>query len=157
MSINPPTDIVLDVVRAADPARRAEAAGRLVRLANEGGDFTATLDEVNPVPTRSVAVAEVSRAKAGPADAAKAYQGFEGMVLSTFVEYAFPKDSTAFGAGMAGSVWRSMLAQQIGAEMAAGGGIGIADSIAAPSLLTSNAERGMVATLSPDPADDAQT
>lgn len=57
-------------------------------------------------------------------------QQFEGFVLQSFVEPMLPKeDSTYFGEGTAGSIWRSMLAERIGAEMAEAGGIGIAKMI----------------------------
>ena len=154
MSIEPPSDIVLDVARAADPARRAEATNRLVRLAGDGEAFAPTLAGLADPPAAAGRAAD--RPKAGDADAAKAYREFEGMVLATFVESAFPESATAFGAGTAGSVWRSMLAEEIGAEMAAGGGIGIADSLAASSLLTRTAERGFLAALKPA-ADDTKT
>ena len=43
-----------------------------------------------------------------------------------------PDDATAyFGSGTAGSVWKSMLAQQIAEQMAKHGGIGIANELAA--------------------------
>ena len=55
---------------------------------------------------------------------------FEGFVLRSFVESMLPStDSTYFGKGTAGSVWRSMLAEQIGDELAKNGGIGIAAAI----------------------------
>ena len=150
MSIEPPSDIVLDVARAADPARRAEATNRLVRLAGDGEGFAPTLAGVADPPAGAGKPAE--RPKAASSEAAKAYREFEGMVLATFVESAFPESATAFGAGTAGSVWRSMFAQ----EMAGSGGIGIADSLAASSLLTRTAERGFLAALKPT-ADDTKT
>lgn len=56
---------------------------------------------------------------------------FEGFVLRSFVESMLPSgDSEFFGKGTAGDVWRSMLAEHIGNEIAKGGGIGIADTIA---------------------------
>ncbi|MBO0661233.1 rod-binding protein [Jiella sp. MQZ9-1] len=56
---------------------------------------------------------------------------FEGFVLRSFVESMLPdKSSGFFGKGTAGEIWRSMLADQIGKEIAASGGIGIADVIA---------------------------
>ena len=48
-----------------------------------------------------------------------------------FVESMLPKDaSDVFGKGTAGTIWRSMLAEQIGNEMAKGNGIGIAKQLA---------------------------
>ena len=45
-SINPPLDIVLDVVKAADPAKYKEAVAKLTRLAPNAtpADFAALLD-----------------------------------------------------------------------------------------------------------------
>ena len=55
-------------------------------------------------------------------------QQFEGFVLRTFVEAMLPKDGTSFfGSGTAGGIWKSMMAERLGEELAAGGGIGIAD------------------------------
>jgi peptidoglycan hydrolase FlgJ len=57
----------------------------------------------------------------------KPAQQFEAFVLQSFVEPMLPKDdSSYFGEGTAGSIWKSMLAERIGAEMAVAGGIGIA-------------------------------
>lgn len=57
-------------------------------------------------------------------------QKFESFVMQSFVEPMLPKaDSSYFGEGTAGSIWRSMLAEHIGAEMAAAGGIGIAKMV----------------------------
>lgn len=57
----------------------------------------------------------------------KPAQQFEAFVLQSFVESMLPKeDSAYFGEGTAGTIWKSMLAERIGAEMAAAGGVGIA-------------------------------
>ncbi|ORE97985.1 rod-binding protein [Aurantimonas sp. 22II-16-19i] len=56
---------------------------------------------------------------------------FEGFVLRTFIESMLPSENSAFfGEGTAGSIWRSMMAEEIGNEIAKAGGIGIADTIA---------------------------
>lgn len=58
-------------------------------------------------------------------------QQFEGFVLRTFVEAMLPKENASFfGSGTAGDIWRSMMAERLGEEIAAGGGIGIADLLA---------------------------
>ncbi|MEF2550832.1 rod-binding protein [Aurantimonas sp. A2-1-M11] len=55
---------------------------------------------------------------------------FEGFVLRSFVESMLPSEASSyFGEGTAGEVWRSMMAEEIGNELAKNGGIGIADSI----------------------------
>lgn len=157
MSIEPPSDIVLDVVRAADPARRAEATNRLVRIAaGTGEDFAPTLDDVSaPASPRAVASAAPAKVKTADDKAADAYRAFEGMVLSTFVQSAMPESAAAFGEGTAGNVWRTMLAGEIAGEMAKAGGIGIADRLAAASLLKNATDRRFLAAVKP--ADDGGT
>lgn len=60
----------------------------------------------------------------------KPAQQFEAFVLQSFIEPMLPKDDSAyFGEGTAGSIWKSMLAERIGAEMAAAGGVGIAEMV----------------------------
>ncbi|WP_223999840.1 rod-binding protein [Aureimonas sp. SA4125] len=57
-------------------------------------------------------------------------QQFESFVLRSFVESMLPQEeSEYFGTGTAGKIWKSMLAERIGDEMAKDGGIGIADMI----------------------------
>jgi Rod binding domain-containing protein len=169
MSISPPSDIVLDVVRAADPVRYQVAADRLTRMssATPAEPFSETLDSFAPAarPPSSPAPA-MPRAGPDPAVAArKAYEGFEAMTLQTFIEAAMPgDDSPVFGSGTAGSVWKSMLSEQIANQMAKSGGIGIARELAAhalsamkapeagdiaPSVLA-NTERGFLRTIDPD-------
>ena len=60
------------------------------------------------------------------------YRKFEAFILQTFVETMLPKESEeVFGKGTAGGVWKSMLAEQLGAQLAKGNGIGIAKQLAA--------------------------
>ena len=52
------------------------------------------------------------------------------MVLQTFIQTMLPKDAEAvYGKGMAGDMWKSLLAEQLGDAMAERGGIGIADRV----------------------------
>lgn len=86
-----------------------------------GTDFERALD------TASASMRPVE-AKGHQSGAADDLQQFEGFVLRTFVEAMLPKDGTSFfGSGTAGGIWRSMMAERLGEELAAGGGIGIAD------------------------------
>lgn len=49
------------------------------------------------------------------------------MVLQTFIQNMLPEDGAAvYGNGMAGEMWKSMLAEKIAGVMAERGGIGIA-------------------------------
>ncbi|MDQ0326275.1 hypothetical protein J2R99_002144 [Rhodopseudomonas julia] len=170
MSISPPSDIVLDVARAASPTRYQEAAARLTRLSPSSGTtpaaytaandaFEDVFDQVTkpgatgPGETKT-AEQPISPVIQMPFDSAQALSrlktstslahsslssskvgndpmtGFEAMFLSTFVQTMLPASSDAmFGGGQAGEMWRSMLAQQIATQMAAAGGIGIAETV----------------------------
>jgi hypothetical protein len=95
-----PSDLVLDVVRAADPARARAGAEKLMATAN--------LD-------------------ARP----KAYEQLEAFFLGQVMETMLPREEGGvFGAGTAGGIWRSMLAQELGSDLAENGGLGVAAMIA---------------------------
>lgn len=167
MSISPPSDIVLDVARAADPVRYKEAAERLHQLsfgqtqaslsADAASAFDSALADAADVPALAPlpiiqmpfdAVAAMTRLKTDTAlssgmtvpsagGSAETFRTFEAMFLANFVETMLPKQSDAiFGAGSAGQIWRSMLAEQIAAQMADGGGVGIADQLRKSSAET---------------------
>jgi flagellar protein FlgJ len=149
VAINPPSDIVLGVVRAADPARRQAATERLLRLAALPSGAGATTeasaagedDSAGPpagvgIGSWRTATALAPTAQQRPLTPASerrtardpAFVEFEAMVLQTFVQSLLPKDAVSvFGRGTAGEVWKSMLAEQIACEIARSGGIGIAE------------------------------
>ncbi|MGP9813352.1 rod-binding protein [Rhodopseudomonas sp. NSM] len=146
MTIEPVNDLIVDVMAAADPAAQRIAASRLERMASDHS-FVATVDQLADqaatigraatagadLPARSTTAEIAGRAsivdKAGGDRAV--YRKFEAFVLQMFVESMLPKNADdLFGKGTAGSVWRSMLAEQIGNEMARGNGIGIAKQLA---------------------------
>lgn len=147
MAISPPSDIVLDVTRAADPMRHQVAFERLSRMSapgTAGTQFASAVDEASPSSAGGLASARekfAAMAPAKPADGAaaaqpsktnKTLQQFEAQVISTFIEQMMPEaTSNNFGNGMAGGVWRSMLSEQIAGEIAKSGGLGIREKIAA--------------------------
>lgn len=137
MAISPPSDIVLDVLHAADPGAARAAARTLSRLSAGGVEGPTAFGETQaatpawpgprmPFDTAGARVAMRSEAgQGGP------LRQFEAFVLQTFVQAMLPEDGEAvFGRGTAGSVWKSMLAEHIAGELARSGGIGIADSLA---------------------------
>ena len=148
MSISPPSDIILDVARAADPDRILAATERLVQLAgNRGADagaFASLIDGAGakrgpdrPFDPATARVAMQNRevlaesGLRGALPSMKPYQEFESFVLRSFVESMLPRDAeSVFGSGAAGDVWKGMLAEKIGAEIAQSGGIGIAEQLA---------------------------
>lgn len=138
MAINPPTDIVHDVARAADPMRYQAAASRLSQFAAsnaEGFDdvFKATMAPALSMPSDPYAARTAFRNETAlSGDKSKtAYQQLEAFVLQSFIETMLPKDAEAsFGKGTAGNVWRSMMAEQIGTQISKAGGVGIAKILA---------------------------
>ena len=58
------------------------------------------------------------------------FQQFEAFVLQSFIENMLPEDNEAvYGNGLAGGMWKSMMAEQIANQLAKAGGIGIADRV----------------------------
>jgi Rod binding domain-containing protein len=130
VAITPPSDIVLDVARAADPDKYRAAVERLARL-------RATADVSAPQATGF----NVPSPPSGPHLAAgaptqsrrrlDAYGQFEAFVLQSFLQSMLPHNATnVFGKGSAGEFWRSMLAERMGEELARSGQVGIARGLA---------------------------
>ncbi|MBN9242905.1 MAG: rod-binding protein [Mesorhizobium sp.] len=128
MAISPPSDIVLDVARAAGPADIEAARAALTTRA--GGAAA-------PGETFTVEDAGAARTTGRPAaDPAKNYQRFEAMVLQTFIQSMMPKDTeSVYGKGLAGDMWKSQLAERLADVMAERGGIGIAKKMLADHYL----------------------
>ena len=138
MAISPPSDLVLDVVKAADPTDVQAAQAKLqanraafaaTSLAEAGNGFASTVDVLNKTAAHS------SATQAGLANASEhtttgkvpaAYQKFEAMVLQNFVKNILPNSDTLYGKGTAGEMWKGMMAEQLGNTMAKNGGVGIA-------------------------------
>jgi peptidoglycan hydrolase FlgJ len=145
MAIAIVSDLVLDVVRAADPERAKIAQAGLQRGAADkalAAEFADAVDMVRNnesigqragMPSSSgengiPALNEIAR-RTSPKE--KAYEQFEATVLRSFVEEMLPKSTeNTYGEGTAGGVWRSMQADFMSQELAKSGGIGIAASLA---------------------------
>lgn len=133
-------DLIADVMKAADPAAQRVAATRLERMApaGESNFASAVADEFAagqaaqsaksaPNSGEEIASTPIIRKTEG---SNPVYRKFEAFVLQMFVETMLPKDAEdVFGKGTAGNIWRSMLAEQIGNEMAKGNGVGIAKQL----------------------------
>lgn len=126
MAISPPSDLILDVVKAADPLARQEATNRLSRLAES--------TETGSVPfsdffgsTRVATQPSTAVSAGNTGDKQSPAQQFEAVILHQFVESMLPMEATAvFGEGSTGEIWKSMMAEQVANQIAASGGIGIA-------------------------------
>jgi hypothetical protein len=144
MIVTPTSDVVLDVLDAADPVTQRAATAKLDALKSPSADFAATMDAEASKAAAAAAdqsAAKVTEAQSGvngpPVQVIKkpgpdeVYRKFEAFILQTFVETMLPKESEeVFGKGTAGGVWKSMLAEQLGAQLAKGKGIGIAKQLA---------------------------
>jgi peptidoglycan hydrolase FlgJ len=162
MIVTPTSDVVLDVLEAADPAAQREAAAKLDALTSRGADFATTLSSqadnagatASATHDQSLAAADGSSASSDPVLPAQViqapsqgevYRKFEAFVLQVFVEAMLPQQSQdIFGKGTAGSVWRSMLAEQLGNQLAHGKGIGIARQLAGAHLASRDDRGGAV-------------
>jgi Rod binding domain-containing protein len=137
MAFNPHTDVVMEVLSAADPSRASLAAQRLSALAgsNAPADFSTDLERAassaTAIPAPSANAADASsrlgEIPGGPDRLGRAKTQFEAMMLSSFVGEILPKDASAvFGQGTAGDMWRSMLAEQVSMQIAKSGKLGLA-------------------------------
>ncbi|MGI6246121.1 MAG: rod-binding protein [Pseudochelatococcus sp.] len=150
MAVSVPVDIVMDVARAADPARFRSAVNALGSgELRSGEDYARVARDVAHAFAQSPAdgareggtsasgsgfrpVFDVERARlrlGGRDGAADVYQQFEAVTLQKFVEAILPQKASWFGGGFAGDMWKSLLAQQMAEELARSGGIGIARAV----------------------------
>lgn len=137
MAISPPSDIVMDVARAADPMDIEAARAALTKRAGGAAgtfsvDTTGSLDTAASVDAGSILSRATADKAAATADPAKKFKKFEAMVLQTFIQNMLPKDTEGvYGTGLAGDMWKSQLAERVADVMAERGGIGIAKSLLA--------------------------
>lgn len=116
MAVRIPSDLVVDVMKAASPAQVQMAAARLkaASKAEDGTLFTEALQSLRSAKPNDV------------------YTQFESFMLRDAVEEMLPKaGSSAFGEGFAGGVWRSMAAEQFASIFTEHGGLGIAEMMRA--------------------------
>jgi peptidoglycan hydrolase FlgJ len=137
MAFSPKTDVILEVASAADPSRASLAAQRLNAVAGSNAtpaDFVSSLNQAAGVanappslPGGADARSRLAEAASGPEKLGKAKTQFEAMMLNSFVSELLPKDTgEVFGQGMAGEMWRSMLAEQVSTQIAKSGKLGLA-------------------------------
>ncbi len=133
MAITPPSDLILEVSKAADPVGLREATSRLRSIAAGGsGDgfalaFKGASSRVSPDGNGFRAAGSTAL---GGSAARSPGEKFEAMILTQFVETMLPDDAEmVFGKGASGEIWKSMLAEQVATQLAASGGVGIADMI----------------------------
>jgi hypothetical protein len=141
VAINPPSDIVLDVLNAADPLRSEAVTQRLSALganaaSGTSDDFARTLDAATSSSASAFAAVSgmanarahfLNTAVAQSQKTAHAQVEFEASLLNNLVGEMLPKNAPGvYGEGTAGDVWRSMLGDQIAHQIAKSGELGIA-------------------------------
>ena len=150
MAFNPRTDVVMEVLNAADPSRapRRPAAHRTCGSNAPAADFSADLERAAssataipaPVANAADARSRLAEIPGGPDKLGQAKTQFEAMMLNSFVGELLPKDaSSVFGQGMAGDMWRSMLAEQVSLQIAKSGKLGLARHLFATHELSARA------------------
>jgi hypothetical protein len=143
VAINPPSDIVLDVLNAADPLRSEAATQRLNSLSvGASDDFAKALDAVHKTSLPPVVGMANARARlfdkeiAADKKTAHAQVELEATLLNNLVGEMLPKEAPGvYGQGTAGDVWRSMLSDQIAHQVAKSGELGIAKKLFATHAL----------------------
>lgn len=141
------SDIVLGVARAADTAKQREAAARLEMLSRQQpAEVASASSSAEPIRDWSTELRRASAGEPRPLVSADAgtpssdesaekrkdvYIQFEAVLLQNMVEAMMPEDSGAmFGSGTAGTMWKSLLAEKVAAEIARSGAVGIAKQVA---------------------------
>ena len=149
MAINPPSDLVMDVARAADPQAYRLAAERLKSISASTGPVGADTDTGSNFVSFSESLASGVRSNPqGASTVNPAYRKFEAFMLQSFVQSMFTSDTTAtFGKGIAGEYWKSMMAEAMANKMADTGGVGIAKMLEAQAAQKVRAENSSTLAL----------
>jgi flagellar protein FlgJ len=142
----PPSDIVLGVALAADPQKYRAAAERLRSLsAAAGKELDASAWQASVAQTTQAADADAASPGAlhtmpgRPRQARTATDAFgqlEAVVLQSFIQSMLPKNAkNVFGKGIAGDIWKSMLAEKLANEVGRSGQVGLAKRLQAGSAV----------------------
>lgn len=152
---------------AADPAKYKEAVSRLRDLSPQKSEFAALLNggdkssSSNSDPSSSGpedalsngAVAQPgskATVSKGPAGIKDIYSQLEAFIMQTFIQSMLPKEApSVYGKGTAGDVWKSMLAEKMGTEVARSGQLGIAKRLAASNIATGSITTSTIARQAP--------
>lgn len=130
VAISPPSDIVLDVARAAEPQTLEAARARLAARTAATGTFR--VGEAETARNTAAVLSTRSQAEPRVAAAPGPFEKFEAGILQSFIQSMLPNQSgSVYGKGLSGDMWKSMMAEQIAGQIAANGRIGIASRLLA--------------------------
>ncbi|WP_084705028.1 rod-binding protein [Beijerinckia mobilis] len=127
LSIQPPSDIVLDVANAAGAPSSSPLFDRLRSASaipsTEKASFSTLMEDVAAGDKRSSSILPLfspqPKFEAHTGDTkTKVFKDLEAVLLRNFIESMLPKDmSDIYGHGSAGDMWKSMLADQLSKEL----------------------------------------
>lgn len=122
MAISLATDIVMDVIKAAEPASADAARTRLQQISGPA-------EITEPFTTHLSASASATPDKSADIEP---YRKFESLVLGSFIQSMLPEQTeSVYGGGLSGDMWKSIMAQHLGEAVSEHGGIGIANRLLA--------------------------
>lgn len=168
MAISPPSDLVLDVVKAADPGSMLAAREKLRSAAAENQASVLTASNAGFASVMGTTGSDATKAGLGNVQhtassekVPEVYRKFESSILSTFLKDMMPSDSEAvYGKGSAGEFWKGMMVEQIADAVSKTGGLGIAQQvfqqalnkqrIEAPNAETDQKDRNMALNMITD-------
>lgn len=153
--MDPKTDILLGVSNAADPARIREAVGKLKELSGDKGEFATMLasskgwsttstgpEDALAAPSASMTPGSKVTVASNSTGLSDVFNKLEAFIMQTFIQSMLPKDAPAvYGKGTAGDVWKGMLAEKMGNEVAKSGQLGIAKKLSSGSITGSAVAR----------------
>lgn len=132
MAVSLPSDIVMDVANAVDRLGLHKAHAQLAAksrsiAASDGGLFQALSQKPETAPAGA---AGASGPPAGAGQAGTVGERFESMIMQVMLQSMLPSDmEQVYGSGLAGDMWKSMLAEKIAQSMARHGQLGLANSL----------------------------
>lgn len=122
MAVDFPSDLILDVARAADPASVRNLETRL----RAGTSAPASTD------TAAVAAKFESHLSRAPQTKSVKQAGkqFEALLVSNMIQNMMGEtDESYFGDGLSGDIWKSMMAEQVANQVVQGADFGVASKI----------------------------
>ncbi len=128
------SDLLMDVIRAADPVRERKALYQL-QGQQEVNSFKTVMARSSPLVPVTATSGLVRSPDHSPSPSPSpsprsAGAAFEAAMLSALVEDMFSnKSNSAFGAGVAGSSFKSLFAEHIANQIVRSGGLGLAEII----------------------------
>ena len=129
MAVSLPSDIVMDVANAVDRLGLHKAHAQLAAksksiAASEGGLFEALSQKPEAAPAEA---AGATTQPAGAQQERSVSERFESMIMQVMLQSMLPSDmEQVYGSGLAGDMWKSMLAEKIAESMARHGQLGLA-------------------------------